>query len=221
MNLTGKSINFLGDSITEGCGVVNVAENRYDHVMAKKCGLKAVYNYGIGGTRIAHQSVASEMPRFDMNFCGRAYDLNPDADIIVVYGGTNDYGHGDAPFGTEEDKTPDTFCGAVDFLMNLLLEQYAGKTVVFMTPSRRTGDTKPSCEKKPNAEARPLKDYVELIKKKGQKYNIPVLDLYENLGVDPNCETDREKYTADGLHLNDEGHKVLADCLIQFLESLD
>ena len=30
----------------------------------------------------------------------------------------------------------------------------------------------------------------------------------------------KEKYTEDGLHFNDEGHKILAECLGQFLESL-
>ena len=56
--------------------------------------LKKVNNYGIGGTRIAHQNVPSEKPRYDLCFCGRAYNMERNADIIVVYGGVNDYIHG-------------------------------------------------------------------------------------------------------------------------------
>ncbi len=82
-------------------------------------GLEATYNHGISGTRLAHQSVPSECPRHDMRLCGRAYDLVKDADVIIVYGGVNDYIHGDAHFGTMKDDTPATFCGAVDFLMRL------------------------------------------------------------------------------------------------------
>ena len=63
-------------------------------------------------------------------------------------------------------------------------------------------------------------DYVNIIVEKGKAHNIPVLNLYENLGIDPNNEEDREKYTADGLHFNEEGHEVLADCLIDFLKNL-
>lgn len=99
MELKGKIIDFLGDSITEGVGVRDIENNRYDNILKRKYGLKAVYNYGIGGTRYAHQSKPSLKPRHDLCFCGRAFNLNPDADIIVVYGGVNDYIHGDAPIG--------------------------------------------------------------------------------------------------------------------------
>ena len=114
MDLKGKKIAFLGDSITEGVGVEN-QNLRYDRRMAEKYGIEAV-NFGISGTRLAHQRKASDKPRFDLCFCGRAYDLPKDSDIIVVFGGTNDYGHGDAPFGTDTDTTPDTYCGAVHFI---------------------------------------------------------------------------------------------------------
>ncbi|MEE1186652.1 MAG: SGNH/GDSL hydrolase family protein [Acutalibacteraceae bacterium] len=220
MNLTGKTINFIGDSITEGCGVEDIANCRFDNVIKKQCNLKAVYNYGISATRIAHQRVASEMPRADLNFCARAYDLNPDSDITVVFGGTNDYGHGDAPFGTLEDKTPDTFCGAVEFLMNTLKELYPEMTVIFMTPAHRINDDKPSVNPKKNNNAYPLKNYVDVIKTKGEQKGIPVLDLFENLGLDPNDEKIMEKYAPDGLHFNDLGHKVIAERLISFIQDL-
>ena len=84
MELKGKIIDFLGDSITEGTGVEDRENNRYDNILKRKYDLKAVYNYGIGGSRLAHQRTPSEKPRFDLCFCGRVYDLNPYADIIVV-----------------------------------------------------------------------------------------------------------------------------------------
>ncbi len=72
MKLEGLTVNFLGDSITEGAGVSNIPENRYDNRLKKAYGLKATNNYGIGGTRIAHQEKPSEKPRYDLCFCGRA-----------------------------------------------------------------------------------------------------------------------------------------------------
>lgn len=224
MELKGKIVDFLGDSITEGVGVENIAQNRYDNVIWRKCELGMVYNYGIGGTRIAHQIVPSEKPRYDLCFCGRAYNLNPDADIIVVYGGINDYIHGDAPFGVPEDQTPATFCGGVNFLMNLLKEMYPGKTVVFMTPAHmqrgEQADTEPSNRPMKRPDAKPVANYVEVIKAAGIRHNIPVLDLYNQLPINPNIPEHKEKYTADGLHFNDAGHAVLADCLIDFLKKL-
>lgn len=43
MKLEGKSIAFLGDSITEGTGVDDKENNRYDHVIQQRCSLKPVF----------------------------------------------------------------------------------------------------------------------------------------------------------------------------------
>ena len=223
MELKGKIIDFLGDSITEGVGVSDL-ENRYDNRLAKACGLKAVYNYGIGGTRLAHQQTPSEKPRHDLCFCGRAYNLNPSADIVVVYGGVNDYLHGDAPFGQEGDTTPATFCGGVFFLMNLLKTNFEGKPVVFMTPAhcyyKEVSDKVVSPRPMKHPTSMPLRNYVEVIKATGKKLGIPVLDLMESLGIDPNDPSDRETLTVDGLHFNDAGHEYIAKALEKFLKAL-
>ena len=223
MELKGKIIDFLGDSITEGVGVTD-QNNRYDNVAHRRLGLAAHYNYGIGGTRLAHQSAPSETPRYDLCFCGRAYLLEKSADLIVVYGGVNDYIHGDAYFGKMEDRTPETFCGAVYFLMNFLKTNYEGKKIVFMTPAhmhfKGISDKCLSGRPMKKPDSHPLSAYVEVIKARGKELGIPVLDLFEKLPIDPNNESDREKYTVDGLHFNDDGHEILANTLCDFLESL-
>ena len=225
MILEGKSILFLGDSITEGVGVQNRKNNRYDNVLLRECKLSATYNYGVSGTRLAHQSAASENPRHDLCFCSRAYDMTSAADVVVVYGGVNDYIHGDAPIGEMGDKTPATFAGGVYFLMKLLCEKYPGKPVVFLTPARCVyGDfvvhTEPSRHPYKKDDAMPLITYVDIIKQTASEFGVHVLDLYHTLPINPVDKEEREKYTSDGLHFNDAGHRVLADCLKTFLESL-
>ena len=224
MELKGKIVNFLGDSITEGCGVKNVKECRYDNRLHERFELAAHYNYGIGGTRLTHQMAPSERPRYDLCFCGRAYNMYSKADVVVVYGGVNDYIHGDAYFGNMEDKTPATFCGAVYFLMNLLKELYPGKPIIFMTPAHMNfcghTDAKPSPRPVKKPDAQPLQAYVDVIKARGEELGIHVLDLFEKLPINPNNEDDKVKYTTDGLHFNDEGHAVLAKVLGDFIEAL-
>ena len=223
MNLRGKVVDFLGDSITEGFGIEACLDKRYDNIIKEKCGLKNAYNYGIGGTRIAYQMKPSEEPVWDLYFCGRVYLMNKEADVIVVYGGVNDYTHGDAPFGKMGDTTPQTYCGAVDFLMNKLNELYPNAAKVFMTPARmqyeNMNDEKPSPRSMKYSDAKPLVDYGRVINETAEKYNIKVLDLYERLPINPNIAADKEKYTIDGLHFSAEGHKVLADTLINFIEN--
>lgn len=225
MELKGKIIDFLGDSITEGYGVSDKENNRYDNILKRECELKATYNYGIGGTRLAHQTKPSEKPRHDLCFCGRAYNLEPSADLIVVYGGVNDYLHGDAPVGQMGDRTPATFCGAVWWLMNFLKTQYKDKPLVFMTPARYCGkgeksDLLPHPHPCKLPDAKPLLFYVETIKETAKQFDIPVLDLYHNLGIDPHNEEQRLALTVDGLHFNDDGHKIIAAKLKEFLEAL-
>lgn len=76
MDIKGFKVNFLGDSITEGTGVTDKANCRFDHRLAVQCQLSAVNNYGVGGTRLAHQIHPSEKPRYDLCFCGRVYDMD-------------------------------------------------------------------------------------------------------------------------------------------------
>ncbi len=220
MDLKGKTVSFLGDSITEGRGVEDPA-NRYDNVVAKELGLAKVNNYGISGTRIAHQVHPSEKARHDMNFCGRCYDMDPRSDVIVVYGGINDYWHGDAPIGKVGDRTQDTFCGAVDYLIRTIRELYPSAVLVMMTPARCC-DALPFADKRClfGQEMTPLKDYVCCYKRIASLYKVPVVDLYDGLGIDPNDERDHLRYTVDGLHFNDLGHRRIAACLIERLKAI-
>ena len=68
---------------------------------------------------------------------GRAFiDRLPlvlDGDITIIFGGTNDYGHGDAPFGSFTDRTEQTFCGAVHVLCEKLINRYPESKIIFIT----------------------------------------------------------------------------------------
>ena len=92
--LENKKIVFLGDSITEGSGASDYSKS---FVANFQRDTKAdVTNLGIGGTRIAYQTTPSICNLiFDRYYETRIYDIPVDADAIIVFGGTNDYGHGD------------------------------------------------------------------------------------------------------------------------------
>ncbi|MGN1163553.1 MAG: SGNH/GDSL hydrolase family protein, partial [Candidatus Ornithospirochaeta sp.] len=199
MNLENKTINFLGDSITEGCGVKK-KRNRYDKVMERMCSLKKANNYGVGGTRIAPRSVPSSNPRYDEDFAVRAADMDRNADIVVVFGGVNDYLHGDAPFGSIGDKDRVSFCGSVDHLSSTLCTLFPLSTVVFFTPAHTAGDNEFStCDIKPKRrEEHILKEYSDAIKEIALRYGFKVFSMMEELGIDPNKKEDRERYTVDG-----------------------
>lgn len=214
MDLTGKIVTFLGDSITEGC-CASAPELGYVEVLKRKLSLAEARNHGIGGTRIARQHTPSAEPKFDRDFCSRVGELEPDADVVIVFGGTNDHGHGDAPLGTAADQTPDTFSGACHCLYASLLEQFPHSRIVVLTPLHRAEERVP----KPGSGAI-LEDYVTIIRATAKQYGLPVLDLYETSAIRANVPEIAQDLTTDGLHPNDAGHELLADEIAAFLRKL-
>ncbi|MBR5236100.1 MAG: SGNH/GDSL hydrolase family protein [Clostridia bacterium] len=211
MELKGLTVNFLGDSITEGCGTSG-REKVYHQIIKEKYGMKHAYNYGVGGTRIARQVVPTkDMTICDLTFELRAEIMDKNADAVVVFGGTNDFGHGDAPFGTEDSEDVYTFCGAVNSLIKKLKSDFPNAKIVFMTPIHRVTENEPS-----NPDAKVLKDYVEAICAICQKHNIPVIDLFKINPLDPH----NPELVPDGLHPGDKGHIIMADVIAEALMKL-
>lgn len=216
MTLQGKKINFLGDSITEGCGV-SCQENVFHQVMKREYGLAEARNYGVGGTRFARQMVPSE-PKWDQDFCRRAAEMEKDADAVVVFGGTNDFGHGDAPLGDFADREPNTFYGACHFLFRYLIETYPDAVIAVCTPLHRLTEDDPMGDHRYKTyHYGDLKTYVAIIREVAEYYSLPVIDLYANSGIQPKVDIMREKFMPDGLHPNDAGHEKLAHVIGNFL----
>ena len=211
MELKGKKINFLGDSITEGVGTA-CKEEIYLNLIREAEGLAEARNYGISGTRLAVQNGPEDWgPAYSVRYT----EMDDDADIVVVFGGTNDFGHGNAPIGQFSDRVNTTYYGACHVLMQGLIEKYPAAAIVFMTPLHRLSEDEPSM-----GNGLPLKTYVEIIKEVAAHYSIPVLDLFAMGGIQPRVPVQQERYCPDGLHPNGEGHKLIASRLAGFLKAL-
>lgn len=222
MELRGLKINFLGDSITQGVGA-SCEQMVYHSVLKREVGLAEARNYGISATRFALQKGTAARPKDDYvdinSFCERFEQMDDDADVVVVFGGTNDYGHGDAGLGSFSDRTPETFYGACHYLFSGLIKKYLGKQIVIMTPLHRIGETEIP-EVKENGDFGILKDYVNIIREVAEYYSLPVLDLFATSGLQPEIKEIQENYIPDGLHPNDNGNAVIAYKLKRFLEQL-
>lgn len=219
MELKGKKINFIGDSITEGHRVEN-PENIFSNILKRELGLAEARNYGIGGSRIAR--VKEILSRSDEDFNMRAERMDSDFDVVVVFGGTNDFGHGNIPLGKMGDTDVYTFYGALRTLCLYLIKNYPDKQIVFMTPLHRLNEeldyNKRLEDGNPNA--RPIEDFVNAIREVCQLFSIPVLDMFKDSGMPARVWAWCENHMPDGLHPNDNGHKIIAHKLKKFLENL-
>ena len=219
MELKGKKINFLGDSITQGVGTTD-RENCFVSRLKRDLALSEARNYGISGTRIARQLVMSDSP-FDEDFNMRASGMDGDADVVLVFGGTNDFGHGDCPLGEMNDRSVYTFYGALHTLILSLVRKYTDKQIVFLTPIHRINEAPSANTKKyEGVSAHPLSDYVKAIREVCEYYSIPVLDLYKESGMACNVREYCDHFAPDGLHPNDAGHEILAHKIKMFLQNL-
>lgn len=217
MKLNGKKVYFLGDSITEGAGASSY-EKSYVPVFAEISGAE-VKNYGLSGTRIARQTEKSECEQCDRDFLERADVMESGADIVVVFGGTNDFGHGDAKIGDFSSRSEYTFYGAMHLLCEKLINKYPDAYIVFMTPlHRETENEKTKDNGLPNET--PLSGYVSIIKEVAGYYGLPVLDLFNTSGMQPRMEIIKKEYMPDGLHPSDKGARRIAERLYGFLSAL-
>lgn len=217
MELKNKRIAFLGDSITEGVGTSSI-DNVYWKVFGRLTGAE-VFGYGIGGTTIAPQmcQLSEQEMRF---FESRVNDMIPDADAIVVFGGTNDFGHGDVPFGRIGERNGNTFCAAFHSLMCKLICRYPQAQIVALTPLHRLGENDVELNEIGVRRDHTLEDYAEAEKAICAYYAIPVLDLYRTSGIQPEVPILRECYMPDGLHPSDAGNRLIAQKLAGFMTTL-
>lgn len=219
MELKGKIINFLGDSITEGVGA-SMPQKVYWQLIAQKTG--AICNgYGISGTRIAKQTVLSPATwdKTDTHFATRVSSMDKNADVVVVFGGTNDYGHGDAAMGNINSIESNTFYGGMNELCNKLITYFPRAKIIFMTPMHRIGEDN-DWNSVGIRNVANLSGYVDVIKEVCKKFSFPVIDLYGELGINPNNKIQNELFMVDGVHPNDYGYERIADFVIQKLKML-
>ena len=212
MQITNEKVAFLGDSITVGHAAYPVNEFAYFALFRQKYPDAKFYNVGHSGSCIGRTHECQD-EKWNQDFITRAETMPDDLDIIMVYGGTNDFGHGREPLGTLGDTDGFvSFYGAIKELYDYLTNRYPNAKIFYVTPFPRR------IENDVNTHGKVLKDYVEAIKISGEKWGFPVLDLNAACGIDAQDLAVREKYLPDGLHPSIDGHRVLFEQFDKFIK---
>jgi len=219
MELKGKKVAFLGDSITEGYGA-SCIENTYWKLLGQKTGAE-VFGYGIGGTRIAIQQVPTPAPdqHKDQHFASRVDSIIPDADVVVIFGGTNDFGGSDPALGSIADRTEDTFYGAYHCLIQKLIARYPNAKLVIATPLHRITEDDDTYNEQAGRRSGTLHRYVQAIREIAEFYGLAVADLYRSCPLQPRTPGHQQRYMPDGVHPNDAGHILIAQAFMRYFNT--
>ena len=125
---SGRSAVFVGDSITAGTGTTKL----YYRFLEEGLGFGTVTAMGVGGSCI---SAASDYGTGNQPLINR-YQNIPSTDLIVIFMGTNDYGH-ETPLGSVGDTKDGTFYGALNTIVPTLVAKHTSSKIVFVTPLHR------------------------------------------------------------------------------------
>ena len=158
-------------------------------------------------------------------FVNRLDTIPADADIVVIFGGTNDWGN-NATLGSITDTGTSSFYGAYKYILEWLAVNRPNAKVMTMTPLKRYfrggGTTWVNAQTTPNNKGNLLQDYVRAVKEVSEMYAIPCVDLHNESGLNPVLESVRNRFIGDGLHPTAEGNKkmypVILDKMRPFLE---
>ena len=218
----GKKVGFLGDSITQNAEYVNS--------YASLTGCTAM-NYGVSATHMARRNSS------DTNAFERRYSSMPkNLDMVIVFGGTNDFGHTDtAAFGEFSDGTRGatySFYAGLHRLFKGLRERYPNKPVVIMLPIHHGTEidqkeyvvnSNGTITEGTNATTgKTFREYVNAIREVAAYYSLIVLDAYSYSGLTPMTEigSSNRVFFRDGLHLNAAGGEKLARWMYPQLEAV-
>ena len=219
--LKKKKIACLGDSITEGVNANGWQWHRYIDKYFKENGVETtIVNLGIGGTSVCTSSyvTASLQP-----FVNRLNTIPTDTDVIVIFGGTNDWGN-NATLGTISDSGSSSFYGAYKYMLEWFANNRPNAKILTITPLKRyfRGNTSTwtNAQTTRNNKGQLLQDYVRAVKEVSEIYAIPCVDLHNESGLNPVLEIVRTKYMGDGLHPTAEGNKKMYPIILNKLKPL-
>lgn len=138
-------------------------------------------------------------------------------DLITVFAGTSDYSL-NTPLGTiNDDESKNSFYGSLHKTINKILSIKPDVTIVFFTPLKRGAYRTYPVYPNANGAGVKLEQYTQAIKDVCQSYNILVLDLFTESGID---ENNIKKYTIDNLHLNNAGRQRVVTIISDYLKTV-
>lgn len=209
LDTTDKNKEFLGykwccigDSLTEHN--IRTTKN-YEQYVSESTGIKVV-NLGVSGTGY----------KAGNNFYARVQSIPLDSDVVTIFGSGNDLST-DTPLGNVTDTGFNTLCGCINETIDAIINRIPTVNLGIVTPT-------PWKDFPPTTPNNSMDLYSHALVEICKRRSIPCLDLYHCSNLRPWTKEGRDAcYSKDGgngVHPNEQGHKLIAPRFKALLESL-
>lgn len=197
--ITGKIINWIGDSFT--WGKVNGDKSITDYLQENyDC---TVRNYGVSGRTMQHTSTVYS------SIYDNYPSMNTNADIVIVWGGFNDITlslQSNASLGVFADRVSTTYYGSLHLVLSGLQSMYLGKKIFICTliDTNHSWDT--------------VKLWNQAIREVSEYYGVGIIEL-SRVGINARNTDVKNTYIPDGIHPNNAGNLIISDVVAKFINS--
>lgn len=141
-----------------------------------------------------------------------------DVDVVTIAYGVNDYTSGQ-PVNSTSTNVRDSYKKSLEYSIETLQSAYPNLKIVLITPCwmyfKTESGTPSGDEKQINNQT--IKDFVDAVHEAGNKYCLPVVKSYYELGIN---EFTKDYYLIDGIHLNEKGRKSLGKLIANTIRGL-
>ena len=184
----GKKISILGDSISSGA-YVDIS-NAYPSVLKELSGAE-IQNLAVSGSLLTG------------GMTGKVSQVAEDADLVILFGGTNDYWHKKVHIGSADSTDSKNFVGALRYILTYLRTERPQAQLLFVFPPDQTYGGKPSST---DFGYGTLDDFRAAFLNFCQSEQVHWLDLGET-------EFDAAQHASDGVHPTATGHQIIAQAV--------
>lgn len=202
-NLPLTQLNWcaMGDSWTEEN---NTATNNYVKLVENALNLD-VTNLGVSGTGFKRGEANSNA------YYQKTSSIPLDTDVLTIMASGNDLSQG-YTIGTATDTGTSTICGCINTLLDNIYTRFTGIRVGIISVGPWQNNTP--------EDTTSFTTYVSKIKEICNLRGVPFLDIFHQSNLRPNDSTFRTNFMPDGVHPNNNGYKLFANRIIEFIKSL-
>ncbi|MBQ8696928.1 MAG: InlB B-repeat-containing protein [Clostridia bacterium] len=212
--LTGKSVLFVGDSITHG-----VKDTPSDHYgWAGRIGTANGMDWINNGESGYSVSTCRADTQYGVIIDKLMETKYQSFDYVMLHGGVNDAWDAVTVGTVTEGYDPsafevDTFAGALEDLIYNTYYYYGRKaTVGYLCNFKLTGHS--------NANLKDMSEYFDVAKEICDKWNVRYFDMYDNTKVNADLKVGATTYLPDHVHPNKAGYDILAPMVEGFMKTL-